>query len=154
MPKAWDTNMREPKWPTQEIGNWGIIPENLFTPIEMERWDCGIIMHPTTKNLLHNCKRILLWYEFNWYPSKNLFQIYSMKEEYRTSSIFHRYISIIESRIPSALPTIQCRYDLRINEFNREISNVSIVIAHDLMVDRLIINVRVRITRIGCHLYR
>ena len=42
-----------------------------------------------------------------------------MEEEYRTSSKFYRYINIVESRLPCAPPTIQCRHDLGIHEFGR-----------------------------------
>ena len=68
-------------------------------------------MHPPTDNKLHKCQRILLSDEFDWDPSNNLFEISSMEEDYRTSSNFHRYIKIVEIRIPSAPPTIKCRDD-------------------------------------------
>ena len=42
-----------------------------------------------------------------------------MEEEYRTSSNFHRYINIVESRVPCAPPPIQCRDDSVIHEFDR-----------------------------------
>ena len=63
-------------------------------------------MHPPNYDKIHDCKHILLSDEFDRYPSKNLFEISSMEEDYRTSSKFHRYINIVESRIPSAHPTI------------------------------------------------
>ena len=76
-----------------------------------------------------------------------------MKEEYRTSSKFHHYINIVEIRTPIATPTIQCRYDQRINDFDIAMGKFSIGLAQDLIVGRLIINIRVRITRSGCATY-
>ena len=72
-----------------------------------------------------------------------------MEEEYSTSLNFHRYINIVESRIPCAPPTIHCRDDSVIRDFDREMENVSIELAQELMVDILIINVRVKRTRSG-----
>ena len=70
-----------------------------------------------------------------------------MEEEYRTSSTFHRYINIVESRVPCVPPTIQCRDDLVMHDFYRAMVNVSIGMAQDLIVDRLINKVRVKRTR-------
>ena len=47
------------------------------------------------------------------------------------------------------LPTIQCRYDLGIHEFDRAMSKFSIGLAQYLMMDIWIIKVRVNITRSG-----
>ena len=80
-------------------------------------------------------------------------KFYSMEEEYRTSSNFHRSINIVEIIIPSAPPTIQCRYDSMVHEFYISTANVSIGIAKDLIIDRLISNFRVWITRIGYATY-
>ena len=76
-----------------------------------------------------------------------------MEEDYRTSSNFHRYINIVESRVPGAPITIQCRYELRINKFDIAMANVSIGLAQNLMVDRLIRKVRVNRTRSGFATY-
>ena len=64
-----------------------------------------------------------------------------------TSSNFHQYINIFESRVPCAPPTMQCRYYLWIHEFDRAMSNVSNGMAQDLVVDRWISNFRVKRTR-------
>ena len=114
---------------------------------------CGIVTHPTTDDDLHEYQSILLSDEFDWYLSNNLFKISSMEEEYMTSSNFHRYINIVESRVPCAPPTIHCMDDLVIHEFDREMANVSIGLAQDLMVDRLISNIRVKRTRSGFENY-
>ena len=76
-----------------------------------------------------------------------------MVEEYRTSSNFHQYINIVESRFPCAPPTIQCRYDSGINELYIAMENVSIGMAQDLMVKILISKVRVTITINGFATY-
>ena len=72
-----------------------------------------------------------------------------MKEEYRTSSNFHWCINIVESRVQCAHPTIQCRYDSGIPDFDIAMENVSNWMDQYLMVDILIINVRVKRTRSG-----
>ena len=76
-----------------------------------------------------------------------------MEEEYMKRSKIHCYINIVESIITSAPPTIQCRYDLLIHEFDIKMANVSIRLAQDLMVDILINNVSVRRTRSGYATY-
>ena len=76
-----------------------------------------------------------------------------MEEEYKTSSNFHRYINIVKIRITCVPPTIHCRYDLVIHEFDRAMANISIGLAQDLMVDRLISKVRFKRTRSGFATY-
>ena len=76
-----------------------------------------------------------------------------MEEGYRTSSNFRQCINIVESRVPCAPLTIQCRDDLGIHEFDRAMSNIPIVMDQALMVDRLIRNVRVKRTRRGFATY-
>ena len=76
-----------------------------------------------------------------------------MEEEYRTSSNFHQYINIVESRVPCTPPTIQCIYESVIHEFDRAMSNVSIGLDHNLMAEILIIKVRVKRTRSGFATY-
>ena len=63
-------------------------------------------MHPPNDNELHDYQQIILSDELDWDSSNNLFEISSMEEKYKTSSVFHPYISIFDSRIPSAPPTI------------------------------------------------
>ena len=76
-----------------------------------------------------------------------------MEEEYRTSSNFYRYINIIESRIPRTPPTIQCRDDSGIHDFDIAMSKISIKLSQYLLVDILINNIRVRKTRSGYAAY-
>ena len=123
--------------------------EDLFIPITMEGSTCRIITHPPTDKDLHEFQKIILSDEFYWGPSKIFFEISSMEEEYRTSSNFHRYINIVESRVPCAPPIIQCRDNLVIHDFDRAMANVSIGLAEELMVDILIRKVRVKRTRSG-----
>ena len=110
---------------------------------------CGTITHPPTDDYIRECQKILLSDEFDWDLSNNLFEISSMEEEYRTSSNIHWFINIVDIRVPCAPPTIQCRDDPGINELDIAMANVSIGLAQDLMVDRLIRNVRVKRTRGG-----
>ena len=76
-----------------------------------------------------------------------------MEQEYRISSNVHRYINIFDSIVICAPPTIKCRDDLGIHEVDRAMSNVSIVLAQDLMVERLISKVGVKRTRSGFATY-
>ena len=76
-----------------------------------------------------------------------------MEEEYRTSSNFHRYINIVESRVPCSPPTIQCRDDSGIHEFDRAMANVSIGLAQYLMLGILISKFRVKRTISGFATY-
>ena len=79
-----------------------------------------------------------------------MFEIYSIEEEYKTSSNLHQHINIVESIVPCAAPpTIQCKDDSGIHEFDRAMVNFSIGLAQELMVDRLISKVRIKITRGG-----
>ena len=110
--------------------------------MEMEVSNCGLITHPLTDDELHDCQQILLSDEFYWDTPNN-----------RTRSNFHRYINIVEIIIPSANPAIQCIYDLRIHDSDRPMSKIFIGIAHEFMVNRLIINVRVSINRSGYATY-
>ena len=110
-------------------------------------------MHPPTYNKLHECQNILLSDEFDWYPSRNFFETSSMEEEYRTNLNVHRYINIVDSRVPCVPPMIHCRYDSVIHEFDRAMKNVSIGLDRDLMVDILMRKVRVNRTRNGFSTY-
>ena len=76
-----------------------------------------------------------------------------MEEEYRTSSKFHRYINIVEIRAPCAPPTIQCRDDSVIHDFDRAMEIFSIGMVQDLMMGRLISKVKVKRARSGFTTY-
>ena len=58
----------------------------------------------------------------------------------------HQNINIVEIIIPCAPPTDQCRENSGLQTFGRSMSNFSIVIDQDLIVDRFMRNVRVRST--------
>ena len=152
MPKVWGSICNDA---THTHRNLGIeASEELFIPMPIQGSTCGLSMYLSTHNKLHECQKVLLSYEFDCYPSNNLFEISLMEEEYRTSSNFHRYINIVESIVPCAPPTIKCIDDLWIHEFDRAIENAPIELTHDLMVDRLISKVWVKITRSGFSTYR
>ena len=73
------------------------VSEDLFIPMTMEGSTCGIITHPPTDYQIHGCQRILLSDKFDWYPSNNLFEIYSMEEEYMKRSKMHCYVTLVDS---------------------------------------------------------
>ena len=100
----------------------------------MKGSDFRLITYPPNYDELRECQNIPLSYEFYWYPSKNLFEISSMEEEYRKSSSFRRYINVVDSRVTCAPPTIQCRDDSVIHEIDRSMEKNSIGLAQDLMV--------------------
>ena len=55
--------------PTDPHRNLGIkSSEHLFIPMKMEGSNFGIVTHPPTDDKLHECQRILLSDEFDWYP--------------------------------------------------------------------------------------
>ena len=110
-------------------------------------------MNPPIEYGIHEFQQIILLDEFDWDLSKNLFQISSMEEEYRTSSNFHFCMNVFDIIIPSAPKTVQCIYDTGVHQFDKLMTNVSIGISQDLMVDILIRNVRDRITRSGYATY-
>ena len=119
----------------------------------MEGSTYGIITQPPTDDKIHEFQRILLPYEFDWDPSNNLFEMYSMEEEYRTSSNFNHYIDIYGRIIPIVPTNIHCIYQLRLHEFDRSMEKFPIGIDLESMVDRLISNIRVRRPRIGYATY-
>ena len=70
-----------------------------------------------------------------------------MEKEYMKRSKINCYVTIFDRIITSTPPTILCRYDLLIHEFDIAMANVSIRLAQDLMIDIEINNVSVRRTR-------
>ena len=103
--------------------------EDLFILTKMEGSTCGTVTNTSTDNDIHECQNSLLSDEFGWCPSKNLFEMSSMEEEYRKSSNFNRYVNIVVSRVPLDFQTMKCRYDLEVHESNRAMENVSIGLA-------------------------
>ena len=65
---------------TDPHSNLGIeVSEDLFIQMEIEVSTCGIITHAPIDDELHKRQRIILSDEFDWDPSNNLFEIYSME---------------------------------------------------------------------------
>ena len=91
------------------------------------------LTHPPTDYELSGCKNILLSDQFYWRPSKNLCEISTMGDGYRTSSNFHCCNNIVESRIPSDPPKIQYIEGLGIDYLDRAIKNISISLSQYLM---------------------
>ena len=122
-------------------------------PTTMEVSTCGIVTHPHTDYWLHECQKILLPDEFDWYPSNNLFRFLQWRRSIGQVQISNRYIDIVEIRFLCAPPTIQCRDYSGIHDFDRAMAYVAIGMAQDLMVDRLISKVRVKRIRSGFSTY-
>ena len=71
-------------------------------------------------------------------------------EEYQRSNVFNlRLINKVISQSPYAPPITYIQDDIDIHDFERAIVNVSIGIDHYLIVDRLIGNIRVSMTKKG-----
>ena len=60
----------------------------------MKRYNCIIIIKPLTNNDIQECQRVLLSNEFDWDTANNLFEIYSLEEEYRKSSNFRQHVDL------------------------------------------------------------
>ena len=66
-----------------------------------------------------------------------------MEEEQRSSVFNLRYINKVRIQTPCAPPVTYIQDDMAIHDFDREMVNVSIRLAQDIMVDRLLNNIRV-----------
>ena len=148
MPTVWDKNIQWPDWPTQEVGDWGIIRH----------------LHTNGNGMVNLCShntpsywRLYPWLstdstirwiwsgpikEFIW----NFFNGGGLQDNLKISSL-HKYCWDHNPKRTSKY--LKCIYDSGICEFDRAMANVSIGLAHDLVVDRSIRNFRVRITRSG-----
>ena len=72
-----------------------------------------------------------------------------MKAEKRRNAFKLRSINQVRSQTTCATPITYIQDDMDINDSDRAMVNVSIGLAHYLMVDRLIGNIRVSITKKG-----
>ena len=64
--------------------------KDLYTPIIMEGSTCGIVTHHTTDDGIHGCQKIILSDEYDWYQSKNFFEIFNrggVQDKFKFSSI-------------------------------------------------------------------
>ena len=100
----------------------------IFIQMAMEVSTCGTIKNPQTEYYIHDFQHIIISYEFYWNPSNSSFGIYSLYEEYRTSSNFHLCINLSESIIPCTPLTMQCRDNLGLQKFNRAMENIHLTI--------------------------
>ena len=66
-----------------------------------------------------------------------------MEEEQRRNVFNPRYINKVRFQTPCAPPVTYIQDDMDIHDFDREMVNVSIRVAQDIMVDRLLNNIRV-----------
>ena len=72
-----------------------------------------------------------------------------MEEEQRSNVFNLRWINQVRSQTPCDPPFTYIQDDMDIHDFDREMVNVSIRISQDLMVDRIIWNIRVSMTKEG-----
>ena len=72
-----------------------------------------------------------------------------MGEEQRRNMFKLRSINHMRSQTPCSPPVTYIQYDMAIHDLDIEIANVSIGLSQDLMVDRLIGNIRVYMNKKG-----
>ena len=70
-----------------------------------------------------------------------------MYEDQRSNVFNLRLINQVRSQTAFALPFTYIQYDMDIHDFDREIVNVSIRLSEDIMVYRLIGNIRVSMSK-------
>ena len=70
-----------------------------------------------------------------------------MEEEQRRNVFNLRWINQVRSQAPCSPPVTYIQYNMAIHDINRDIFNVSISLSHYFMVERLIGNVKVSITK-------
>ena len=108
---------------------------------------CGFINWYPTDDKIETCQHINIKNEHNWDPSKHIFNI-SSKEQ--ISNVFNLSLTNqVRSQTPCDPPVTYIQDDIAIHDFNRSTVNVSIGLAQDLTVDRLIGDIRVFMTKKG-----
>ncbi len=137
--------------PTDRHRDLGIeADDDTFVPLEMIGSTCGFITRYPTDDEIESCRRIYLSDEENWNPADVTFQVSSLKAEMDShNSLATRHVALVQGYAPTATPISYTQDDIAIHDFDRAMVNVSLGLAQDLMVDRLISNVRVSRTRLG-----
>ena len=72
-----------------------------------------------------------------------------MEEDQRSNMFNIRSINKVRSETPCDPPVTCIQDDMSIHDFNRVMENVSIRLAQDFMVDRIIGNIRFSMTKSG-----
>ena len=122
---------------------------NTHISMPMVRSTCGFINRYPTNDEIEICQHITISNEHDWYPQKNIFKISSMEEDQRRNMFNLRMINQVRSQTPCYQPVTYIQYEMDIHDFDIEMANVSIELAHDLMVDRLIGNIIFSMTKKG-----
>ena len=78
---------------------------------------------------------------------KKILNISSMEESKRSNVFNLRYINQVRIQTPYASSITYIQDDIAIYDFDRAMVNVSIGLFQDLMVDRLMCNIRVSMTK-------
>ena len=112
------------------------------TPMSMVVSTCGFITRYPKDDKIETCQQINISNEQNWDPSKHIFRIYSMEEEQRRIVFTLRLINQVIIQTPCDKPVTYIQDDMDIHYFDRAMVNVLIRLAQDLMVDRLMGNIR------------
>ena len=113
----------------------------------MVGFTCGLIYWYSTDDNIETCRHITVSDEQNWDPSKQIFNISSMVEDQRRIVFNLRLINQVRSRTPCAPPVICIHDDMGIHDLYRSMVNVSIGLSQDIMLDRLIGNIKFFINR-------
>ena len=123
---------------------------NTFIDMDMAGSTCGFITRYPSDHEMETCQHLELSSTEYWDPSKDVFNISSMEAEKSNNiGLTTRIICQMHGHSPSAPPVTHIQDDLAIHEFDRALADVSLGLAQDLMVDRLISNVRVSSTTQG-----
>ena len=117
--------------------------------MSMVGYTCGFITWYPTDDEIEKCQHITLSNEYNWDPSTNISKMSSIDEEQRSNVFNLRSINQMRSKTPCATPVTYIQDDMTIHKFDWPMVNVSIGLAQDLMVDRIIVNITVSMTKKG-----
>ena len=125
------------------------VDEYTSIPLEMKGTTCGLITRYPTDQEIDNCRHITLSDEDDWNPSKIHFEVSLMQAEKSHLNLSSRIICETKGYFPTAAPVTYIQDDIVLHEYDCAMVNVSLGLVQDLMVDRLIANVKVQKTRMG-----
>ena len=110
---------------------------------------CGFITRYPTCDEIETCIHITISNEQNWDPSKYIFKISSIEEDQRSKVFNLRFINQVRSQTPCDTPVKNIQDCMEIHDIYRAMVNVSTGLAQDIIVDRLIQNIQVSMTKKG-----
>ena len=120
---------------------------NTHIPMSMVGSTCVFITWYPIDNRVETCQHIIISNELYWYPSKHIFKISSIEKEQRSNVFNLRLINQVRIQTLHAPPVTYIQDDMAIHDFYRAMMNFSIWLAQDLIVDRLVGNIRVSMTK-------